>query len=457
MFVNNSNCLLFYSQFQITIFMKYSFWCLFLLTGAKWAIAQTQTDSTLVSPDLQQCIQYALRHQPAVQQAIIDEQLAETTIRTKLADWYPQVNMNYLAQHNFQVQTSVIGGNPVRLGVANTSSLQFGLTQQIFNRDVLLAARTKTDIRLQAKQNTSANKIDVAANVSKAFYDIVATRQQIRVNEENLTRINRSLQDAYNQYKAGIADKTDYKRASITQNNTKANLQSAYVLLKAKEEYLKYLMGYPTNQPLQISYDSLQMERELNTDTLLTARVQDRIEYKQLETQQRLLEANLKYERWGYLPSLSLNGNYNMMFLNEEISKLYSTNYPNSYAGLTLGLPLFQGGKRKARIEAATWQLKRIELDKISFSNSVNAEYNQAMAAYKSSYANYLALKENLALAHEVYDVINLQYRSGVKTYLEVIVAETDLRSAEINYYNSLNEVLSAKIDVQRSLGQINY
>ncbi|MFT4023366.1 MAG: TolC family protein [Flavihumibacter sp.] len=437
--------------------MKYSFWCLFLLTGAVWAMAQSKNDSTLVSPDLQQCIQYALRHQPAVQQAVIDEQLAETTIRTKLADWYPQVNMTYLAQHNFQVQTSVISGNPVRLGVANTSSLQFGLTQQIFNRDVLLATRTKGDVRLQAKQNTSASRIDVAAGVSKAFYDIVATRQQIRVNEENLNRINRSLQDAFNQYKAGMADKTDYKRAAITQNNTKASLQSAYIALKAKEEYLKYLMGYPTDQPLQIAYDSLQMERELNQDTLLAARVQDRIEYKQLETQQRLLETNLKYERWGYLPSLSLNGNYNMMFLNEELSKLYNTNYPNSYAGLTLGLPLFQGGKRKARIEAATWQLKRIELDKISFANAVNAEYNQAMAAYKSSYANYLALKENLDLAREVYDVINLQYRSGVKTYLEVIVAETDLRSAQINYYNSLNQVLSAKIDVQKSLGQINY
>lgn len=437
--------------------MKYTFWFLFLFAGTTGAMAQVQTDSTLSSPDLQQCIQYALRHQPGIQQAIVDEQLAETTIRTKLADWYPQIGLTYLAQHNFQVQTSIIGGNPVRLGVANTSSVQFGLTQNIFNRDVLLAARTKDDVRTQARQNTSFNKIDVASNVSKAFYDIIATRQQIRVSEENLTRINRSLQDAYNQYKAGITDKTDYKRATITQNNTRAFLQSTYVTLKAKEDYLKFLMGYPSGQQLEIRYDSLQMEREINQDTLLNARVEDRIEYKQLQTQQRLLESNLKYERWGYLPTLSLSGNYNMLFLNESISKLYSQNFPNSFAGITLGLPIFQGGKRKARIEAAEWQLKRIELDKTNFTNSVNAEYSQALAAYKSNYANYVALKENLDLAREVYDVINLQYRSGVKTYLEVIVAETDLRSAQINYYNSLNQLLSAKIDVQRSLGQINY
>ena len=70
---------------------------------------------------------------------------------------------------------------------------------------------------------------------------------------------------------------------------------------------------------------------------------------------------------------------------------------------------------------------------------------------------NYNALKENVQLAQEVYDVIQLQYKAGVKTYLEVITAETDLRSAEINYYNALYQVLANKTDLQKALGQINY
>ena len=39
----------------------------------------------------------------------------------------------------------------------------------------------------------------------------------------------------------------------------------------------------------------------------------------------------------------------------------------------------------------------------------------QALATYKSNLYNYYSLKENLALANEVYDVIRLQYRSGIK------------------------------------------
>jgi outer membrane protein TolC len=66
-------------------------------------------------------------------------------------------------------------------------------------------------------------------------------------------------------------------------------------------------------------------------------------------------------------------------------------------------------------------------------------------------------LKENLSLASEVYDVIQMQYRSGVKAYLDVITAESDLRTAQINYYNALYQVLASKIDVMQSLGNIKY
>ena len=60
-------------------------------------------------------------------------------------------------------------------------------------------------------------------------------------------------------------------------------------------------------------------------------------------------------------------------------------------------------------------------------------------------------------MANDVYEVIRMQYRAGVKAYLDVITAESDLRAAQINYYNALYEVLSSKIDVARALGNIRY
>jgi len=208
---------------------------------------------------------------------------------------------------------------------------------------------------------------------------------------------------------------------------------------------------------LNIVYDSTSLENEITLDTLQVIDYTKRIEYRLLETQRKLLEANVKYNKWSYIPSLSANGAYNFNFQNNNFGKLYNQSFPNSYAGLTLAFPIFQGGKRKYEIQRAEWELKRTDLDIISLRNSVNAEYNAALANYKASLANYLAVKENVLLAQEVYDVIQLQYRSGIKTYLEVITSETDLRTAQINYFNALYEVLSSKIDVQKSLGEIRY
>lgn len=406
---------------------------------------------------LREAVEYALQNQPAIQQAEVDEEITAANIRSRLADWYPQVNFSYNYQHNFVLPTTIIEGTPRKFGVDNTSSAQFTVSQPIFNRDVLLASRTKRDVMLQARQSSESERIETAAAVSKAFYNVLASEQQVRVSEENIIRIRRSLQDAQHQYEAGIADKTDYKRATIGLNNALASKKNTEESLKANTAYLKSLMGFPADSSVDIVYDSLAMEKEVELDSSVKPDMTRRIEYRMLQTRQELLRANLKYEKWSFLPSLSANGAYNFNYQNDALSKLYGMNFPNSFAALTLSIPILAGGRRKADIEAAQWQLQRNRLEIKSFENAMNAEYEAALSAYKGNLAQYLAMKDNLALAREVYDIIRLQYRSGIKTYLEVINSETDLRTAQVNYYNSLYYVLASRIDVQRALGQINY
>lgn len=431
----------------------------FFLISLSLAVCAQQpaTDSLLPEATLENVIQYALRRQPAIQQALVNEQITENSIRSRLADWYPQLNFAYNYQHNFQLPVIVFQGNTVRVGIENVSSVQFTASQQIFNRDVLLASRTARDVRRLAAQNTSSSKIDVTVNVMKAFYDVLTTLQQIKATAEDTVRLSRSLRDAFNQYRAGIADRTDYKRATIALNNSRAQLNSSQEVLKARVEYLKSLMGYPVSGELNIRYDSLQMENDIALDTTTGIDYDRRIEFRRLSTQRRLQEADLRYNKWSYLPTVNANGAYNLNFQNNEFGKLYNNNFPNSFAGLTLAWPIFQGGKRKYDIAGSRWQLRYTDYAIELLKNNINAEYAQAIAAYRSSLVNYNAIKENLALAQEVYDVIQLQYRSGIKTYLEVITAETDLRTARINYFNALNQVLSSKVDVQRAAGLIDY
>ena len=419
--------------------------------------ATNDTLPTIQDATLQNCIQYAIQHNPDIQNASINEAITETQIQSKLADWYPQINFTYNLQHNFQLPTLNFNGNITHTGTQNTSGANFAVTQNIFNRDVLLASRTSKDIRLSASQNTQAQKINLAVLVSKAFYDLILTAQQLKVTDQDIVRIEQSLKDAYYQYQAGIVDKTDYKRATISLNNAKAQKKFGEESRKSKLAYLKDLMGYPVSNTFNLVYDTLQMEKEVLIDTLQNINYSDRIEIQQLETQKKLQQYNLQYYKWSFLPDVYAFGNYNLNYLNNQFSKLYNQSFPNSYAGITLALPIFQGGKRLQQIKQAQYQITQASNDIRSFESKANSQYQSALADYKSNLFNYYSLKENLSLANEVYNVIQLQYRSGVKAYLDVITAESDLRTAQINYYNALYQVLSSKIDVLQSLGKINY
>ena len=192
-----------------------------LIITSVTANAQQKQDSFPTVATLQQCVNYALLHQPDVSKSLLDEQIVNAEIKSRLADWYPQINVDYTLQHYFQVQRFT-GGTVTPLTAENYSTAYFSATQNIFNPDVLLASRSKGEVRTQTKQITENYKINAVLNVSKAFYDVLLSRSQIKLVDQDITRLSRSVQDSYNQYKAGIVDKTDYKRAQISLNNSLA-------------------------------------------------------------------------------------------------------------------------------------------------------------------------------------------------------------------------------------------
>jgi outer membrane protein len=407
---------------------------------------------------LQECIVYALAHQTNIRQSVIDEKITEREIRSRLSDWYPQINFSGNYQYNFQRPTSIFNNQANPVGTNNAAGGYFGLNQTLFNRDVIIAQQSAGDVRLNSKQNTINTQIDVVSNVSKAFYDLLLSQTQIVLLDTDIVLLQRSLRDAYNQYKGGLVDKTDYQRATISLNNAKALEKTAMELLKSRTAVLKLNMSYPVDSTLRISFDSAAMLAEiLSVDTLLQVDFKNRIEYQQLATQKRLQEANLKYYKWGFLPTVSAFGGYNLNYYSDQYKDLYQNNYPNSFAGFSISIPIFTGTRRIQEVHIAKLQLERLDYNFRSLKDSIETQYTEALAAFKANLNNYYEQKENLGLAREVYNIIMLQYRSGIKTYLDVVTANNDLFNAQINFTNAIFQVLSNKIDVDRALGTIKY
>jgi outer membrane protein TolC len=453
-----------------------------LLFSPVLLFAQGVTDTTTAVVTLRQSIQFAIGNQPVLKQAYIDEQINERDIRIGLSAWLPQVSSSNSFQHYFQRPAVIAGGTTTggtgtgtgsgtgtggtgtgtgttgqqNLAIAhNVSNIGVQASQVLYNNDVLLASRGSKYSRQYYKQNTQSSKIDLVSDVSKAFYDVLLSQRQLDIIKGDIVRLRRSLKDATSRYEAGVVDKTDYKQATIALNNALASLKQTQEAIKSKTAYLKQVMGFDPNKGLVLSYDSARFQSDAVMDTTQMVSYGNRIEYQLLETQKNIQNLNVSYYRWGFLPSLSAVGAYSLAYFNDSFSKLYNDAYPTSYAGLSLTIPIFTGTRRLQNLSKARLQVKRTDLDLENTRNAINTEYTQALASYKSNYINWQLLSENVQLARDVYKVVDLQYREGIKTYLDVIVSQTDLRTAELNYYNALFQLLSSKIDLQRALGTL--
>tara|TARA_R110000796_G_scaffold74374_1_gene167322 strand:- start:308679 stop:310004 length:1326 start_codon:yes stop_codon:yes gene_type:complete len=414
---------------------------------------QNQPMNTKLSLD--QILDYALENSPMIQQSLLDEEIGEHQIKSNLSGWLPQVSANFGASHNIKRQTQVIGDQLITFGQNYNSNLLFQVNQNLFSRDQFFASKTKGLVRSDLDQNTEGNKVNAVVMVSKAYYDILLTYEQLDILDENLGRLQKQYQDAKSRYESGLVDKTDYQRAGISLSNLKSDRNRVATSLDAKFAYLKQLMGFPTESNLDLDYDYAAMEAETEMDTTEQLMVGNRIEYQQMETQVSLFGLQTRYEKWSFIPEVSAYYNYNMLFFNNEFSDLYRKNYPTSVVGLSVGVPIFQGGKRTQKIRIAELKEERIQLDKTNLKNQINTEYEAAMADYKSNLYEWKAVKENMELAEEVYNIIKLQYDEGIKAYVDLIVAETELRTSQLNHYNALYMVLASKLDLKKALGNI--
>jgi outer membrane protein TolC len=435
---------------------------LLLLLAGTSAYAQTDT----VVMNMSSVLSYAVRHQPGLRASLVNQRIVDYQVKGALSDWLPQVTGSGAAQHYFQPSQSFFPDSlftPGATGYAaiastpkNVSTLTLGATQNIYNRDVMLAARTSKYYRRYAGESVDSARIDLVVDVSKAYYSIYTSELQLGILMEDIVRLERSLKDTYNQYQSGIVDKTDYKQATIQLNTARVQYKQASLAIPAKYAYLKQLMGFPVDSALKLQSDSAAMVSEAMLDTTQQLDVNRRVEVQSLLTLKSLSIAQYDYQRLGWLPSLSAFYDYNVYYGNNTFSKLYSQNFPNSYIGLTLGIPIFQGFKRIYAMHAAKLGAELVDLRLEDTKRVINTQFSQAMAAYRGDLENWRVSQENIGLSKEVYATVTLQYKEGIKTYLDVITAEASLRTSEIDGLDALFSLLSDKIDVLKALGTVN-
>jgi len=445
--------------------MNYKYLSLvFCLFGA--LEAKAQLSDTVAHFSLQEAIEYAQRNQSAVQNAKIDEEIAANTVKQTIGIGLPQVNGSVNFQDFIKVPTNLVPGEifgqpgellPVQFGVKYQSSLGLELNQLIFDGSYLVGLQASKTYKELSSKSLKRSRIETAVAVSKAYYSVLVSNEQLSLLDANLLRLKKSLNDTKALYTNGFVEKIDVDRLTVLNNNLETERENVIRLLELNVNLLKFQMGMSIKSKLTLK-DSIAGLQSIQTFAVSdTAAYKNRIEYSLLETQKKLNELDLKRYKSQFLPSLSAFGSTSQNALSNSLGTLFERSFPTTLIGFRLAVPIISGGIKLYQVRNAKLEILKTENNLINLRNGINLEVEQAQTTYRNGLKSLENQNRNMELAQEVLRVTKIKYEQGVGSSIEVTTAETSLKEAQNNYINALYELLINKVNMDKALGKIVY
>lgn len=436
-----------------------------LLTTAFFAGAQSTGSSASLT--LQQAIEYAYNHQSAYLNAVLDEQISAAHVKEIVGIGLPQVSGSFDVKDFVEIPTSFIpaeffGGEsgdfiPVKFGTRYQASAGISASQLVFDPTYLIGVKATKGLRELASKTTQRTKIETAVSVSKAYYNVLVSRERMQLLDANVLRVKKLKDDTQALYDNGFVEKIDLDRIILAYNNIVSERENVARLMTLGEYLLKYQIGMDIYAGITLA-DSLSDE-QVRSITVSSEKpdVTKRIEYSLMQTNKNLQGLNLKRYKAGYIPSLFA---YGALSANASRSKfdIFDTGerwFPTAIIGGTLQWNLFDGLQRERKIKQANLAVKKAELDLQNTAQALALEAESGRTSLQNALTSLDAQRKNLELANDVVRVSKLKYDQGVGSNLEVINAETSLKEAMTNYYSALYDALVAKVDLDKAMGNI--
>jgi outer membrane protein TolC len=416
---------------------------------------------------LKQCVDKALQQSLQLTADGYDLDKTKAAVQQQYSVLLPNISGSGSYQYAFQVNTSVIPSNvfggpagaysAVKLGVPQSKSAAVTLNQTIFDPSVLIALKVaKLAVNLNQLQITSSRE-DLVYNVSATYYNIQSVIKQTELSKQTLENTEKLLTSTEDQLKAGLATQTDVDRLTVTRDNDKANIQSEE---NSREKYynlLKTLMNLPLNADIAVlPFADNEAEAALlqlpSFDGTTKTNYQELIENIKIS---KLQQQNIKA---GYLPNLSLNGAYGLYGYSTSANPFNTINnkyYPNSYFGLKLNIPIFDGFSIKYQAKQKYFEMKKYEVQAQQTVQQNNKDLADAYADLKSNFITYQNQQRNLLLAQKVTKDINDQYKSGLVKVSDYINTDTDLQAAQNNYVTALINIKLAELNLKKAEGTL--
>lgn len=436
---------------------------------------------------VQQAVDYALKNNVNVKNALVDVQLQEQVNREITSNAYPHINGSVNTTYNPSVATQVLpnfispatyqvlidqgvkdgNGNTIQMpadfgyiaaqfGTRYNASAGLSLSQILFDGQVFVGLQARDAAIRFSKKNVDVTEELIKANVQKVYYQLVVSKTQVELLDANIALMEKLMHDTKLIYENGFREKLDVDKVSVQLTNLLTEKRKLFNTISNGYYGLKVLMGMPVTDELELT-DQL-TDDKIKENILETSNYSydDRKEYQYAQIGKELNEYNIRRYNLSKIPTVNLTGNYAKSAQRNKWNFLGKGDwFTIANVNLNISIPIFNGYYTRAKVQQARLQLQKTENNMESLRLAIDNDVAVAKNNFNSATATMDFQKKNMELAETIYQQTKKKYEMGTGSQLEITTAQTDLKTAQTNYITALYDAIIAKVDFLKATGKL--
>jgi outer membrane protein TolC len=317
-----------------------------------------------------------------------------------------------------------------------------------------LARKKSIDL---TEANIKAMEDSVKSNVYRAYYSVLIAEKRKGYLDSSISRLQKLKSDQEKLFKNGFAERLDIDKTQVTLNNLMTTANQIEKLMEIGVASLKFAMAL--NQK-----DTLEMTEKLSNDRIKKNLMdmsgftyEDRKEIQVLNIVKDLQGLDIKRQKLAYAPTLATYWSYSRNALGQK-SNLFDFNqqwFKTSVWGLNMSVPIFDAGQKGQRIKQAKLNLEKTTNTIDNVKRAIDLQVQAATIIFNNALTTLDMQERNVELAEKVYNTTKKKYEQGLGSSFELLQTETELETAESNYFQSLYDAINARISYLKALGKI--
>lgn len=299
-----------------------------------------------------------------------------------------------------------------------------------------------------AKDNLEFNQNQMAFQVGNIFYQIAYLKDAIAIQDSVINFLEDNKKDTEIKFKNGDALKYDVLsiQSSIDQEgNRKIDLQNML-----NKQYA--LMEYTTGMKVSANSSSFifPVENQYDLNEAVAEAQNNNPEFRLIKDRIKQAEAELKVSQTNGKPSLVVSGGTG--YKNGFTPNIDQFRY-NYSAGVTLNIPIYQGGRAKKQVRLSQSQLTQSKYSEESLGNTYRKDISQAMIDITSNKSSLVNAARQVAEAKEAQKLAHSRYKNGIGTNLELTNASTNVQRAELTNLQYKYQLCVAQLTIAKLTG----